>query len=688
MQETAPSSAQWSYTAALLNRFGDALLAFDKQLVCRIANASALELLGTSADHVTGLHARQVYPPEHVDRVVAQLEAALGGEVSRTRAWRDLPSVGRRCLDARVEPCLDADGRIVGALHSARDVTEVAEAEERARLAMMMFEHTTEGLMVLGADRRVRLVNPAFSALTGYPPGEVLGERPDLLVAGGTQNHNPYLDIWHALEYDGTWQGEVIYRGRDGKLLPTWQTVVRVRDGEGDLEHYLAIFTDLSERQRFEQQLERLAYYDVLTSLPNRALLSDRIAQAISRAERTGGGLALLFVDLDRFKVINDTLGNSQGDRLLRAVSQRLGEAADDGATVSRYGADQFLLLLPELGSPDQAATQAGRLLLALAAPHEAGGQTLTVTASIGIAVFPDDGEDRETLVQHAETAMQAAKRAGRNTFRFFTQDMNQRSAEFLLLENHLRQGLARDEFRLYYQPQIDLKTRKVIGMEALMRWRHPEMGLVPPNRFIPAAEESGLIVPLGRWAMKEACRQNKAWQAAGLLTAPVAVNVSARQFAEQLDEVAAEALAEAGLASEWLELEVTESTLMDDVNEAILTLGKLKRMGVRLAIDDFGTGYSSLSYLKRFPLDKLKVDRSFVIDILDDPDDAAIAGAIVSLAKNLRLTVIAEGVETAQQLDFLEQLGCDEMQGFLVAAPLPAEKVADFLADWHSGKV
>ncbi|WP_223879215.1 putative bifunctional diguanylate cyclase/phosphodiesterase [Chitinimonas arctica] len=688
MSDNCPPMAEWPYANILLNRFGDALLAFDKQLVCRFANTAALDMLGGQIADTQGQHAAIIYPADQTDRLQLALAAALGGQVTHARAWRDLPTRGRRYLDSRIEPCLNDEGHIVGALHSARDITEMAQTEEHARLAVLMFEHSTEGLMVLGADQRIRLVNPAFSALTGFAAEDVRGELPQHLMPSGQGMANPYPDIWHTLEYDPAWQGEVTYRRRDGRLLPTWQSVVRVRDANGHIEHYLAMFTDLTELQRFEQQMERLVYYDVLTGLPNRALLADRISQSSSRAERMGNGMAVLFIDLDRFKAINDTLGHQDGDQVLRNVAYRLAELVGTEITVSRYGADQFVLLYPELSSPAQAAALADRLLTALAEPHHIGGQPLTVTASLGIAIYPDDGKQRETLIQHAETAMQAAKKAGRQAFRFFTQDMNQRSAEFLLLDNHLRKAVATGQFLLYYQPQIDIRSRAVIGMEALMRWRHPELGLVPPNRFIPAAEESGLIVPMGAWALKEACMQNKIWQQAGLLYAPIAVNVSARQFAENLEAVTLDALRAADLAPEYLELEVTESTLMDDVGAAIQTLNTVKRMGVRLAIDDFGTGYSSLSYLKRFPLDKLKVDRSFVIDILTDPDDAAIAGAVVSLAKNLRLKVIAEGVETAEQLSFLDQLGCDEMQGFLVAPPLPADQVPDFLARWQAGDI
>lgn len=670
---------------ALLRRTQEPVLVFDDTLHCRFVNQAAYDYVGSRADSVIGYHADSIFANDYADSEMANtMLNALGGASATIRQQRQSTTDGECCYDIKIEPICESSGQVVGVAYIAHDVTHQMRIEERARLAMLMFEHITEGLIVLSADQRISAVNPAFTALTGYESSEVLNEMPSYLVPNDPTVRDPYPDIWQSLEYEHAWQGEVIYRRRDGRILPTWQTVVRIRDEAGAVLHYLALFNDLTERQRYEQQMERLVYYDVLTSLPNRALLSDRITQAMARAERLGDYVGILFVDLDRFKAINDTLGNAQGDTLLRTVASRLRQHTTTDMTVSRYGADQFVVLFPELQSPDQAATLADRLLAEIALPHAVGTQGLTITASIGLAVYPDDGEEKETLIQHAESAMQAAKRGGRNTFRFFTQDMNQRSAEFLLLDNHLRQALKQNELLLYYQPQIDLKTREVIGMEALMRWRHPDLGLVPPNRFIPAAEESGLIVPIGAWALQEACRQNKAWQDAGLLTAPVAVNVSARQFAEGLDTVAASALASTGLDPEWLELEVTESTLMDDVNEAIHTLNRLKGMGIRLSIDDFGTGYSSLSYLKRFPLHKLKVDRSFVIDILNHHDDGAIAGAVVSLAKNLRLKVIAEGVETVGQLDFLDQLGCDEMQGYLVSPPLPPDEIPAFLAKWR----
>ncbi|PHV11001.1 sensor domain-containing protein [Chitinimonas sp. BJB300] len=669
---------------ALFRHTGEQVMVFDHELICRFVNKAACDYKALSEENFLGYHASTIFSPDRYETAIyGALQKALSGETVHYRIWREHHLGGQCGFDVRVEPVPDRTGQLLGALFSARDISEQIKAEERARLAMMMFEHTTEGLMMLGADQRIQVVNPAFTTLLGYSVDETLRNQPEMFVPSLANGEQPYTEVWHALEYNHSWQGEITYRRRDGRQVPTWQTMVRVRDAAGDIKHYLAILNDLTERQRFEDQVEQLVYYDILTGLPNRALLSDRISQAMARTERRNGQLAIVFLDLDRFKAINNTLGNALGDQLLRAVSDRLKQVAGSEATVSRYGADQFVILLPQINNPDQASALAHHVLDALNVPHEIGEQTLTVTASLGISVYPDDGDNREGLIQHAETAMHATKKAGRNNFRFYTQDMNQRSTEFLLLENNLRKGLQKQEFVLYYQPQIDLKTRAVIGMEALIRWQHPEFGIVPPNRFISAAEETGLIMPLGKWVIQEACKQNKAWQQAGLLFAPIAVNVSARQFGEQLESLTREALQNTGLDAHWLELEVTESTLMEDLNEAILMLGTLKHMGVHLAVDDFGTGYSSLAYLKRFPIDKLKVDRSFIIDILEDPDDAAIAGAVISLAKNLRLKVIAEGVENAAQLDFLAELGCDEIQGYWIAKPLPADQIPLFLTDW-----
>jgi diguanylate cyclase (GGDEF)-like protein len=426
--------------------------------------------------------------------------------------------------------------------------------------------------------------------------------------------------------------------------------------------------------QRANDELQRLALQDPLTKLPNRLLLEDRISQAIAQAGRANSKTALLFVDLDRFKLINDSLGHYVGDELLRAVAQRLHHLLRGEDTVSRLGGDEFVILQRQVVDIIDAQDLAHRVLLALREPFRVHDQELLVTPSIGISVFPMHGDTAQMLITRADAAMYSAKQAGRNTYRMFELDMSTFFPERLTLENDLRRAIARGEFELHYQPKVNIATGRVVGMEALLRWRHATRGLIAPAEFIPIAEDSGAIVEIGQWVIEEACRQNVKWQRAGALPLRVAVNISGVQFRQpDLLDTIAQALASSGLKPECLEIEITESVIMQDPSQMIIVLEKLSAMGVHVSIDDFGTGYSSLSYLKRFPLDKLKIDRSFIRDISCDTDDAAITRAIIGLAHNLRLSVIAEGVETREQLEFLRSLGCDEYQGYYKSKPLPA---------------
>ncbi|HYC45317.1 MAG TPA: EAL domain-containing protein [Burkholderiales bacterium] len=428
--------------------------------------------------------------------------------------------------------------------------------------------------------------------------------------------------------------------------------------------------------ERANDELKRLALHDPLTKLPNRLLLEDRIDQAIAQATRGKTKCAVLFVDLDRFKMINDSLGHYMGDELLREVASRLQTVVRGEDTLSRLGGDEFVLLLREVTSPDDATAVAGKILEALREPMRVHGQELYVTPSIGVSVFPLHGDTAQMLITRADAAMYNAKQAGRNNFQVFAVDMATFFPERLAFQNDLRRALDRREFELHYQPKVNVGDGATVGMEALLRWRHPKRGLISPQDFIPLAEETGLIVPLGQWVIEEACAQNKAWQDAGLPRLRVAVNISGVQFRQKdLLETIAKALAKTGLAPQCLEIEITESVVMQNASEAIVTLEKLSRMGVHVSIDDFGTGYSSLSYLKRFPIDKLKIDRSFIRDISSDMEDAAIVRATIGLAHNLRLRVVAEGVETADQLQFLQTLGCDEYQGFYKSKPLTADE-------------
>ena len=432
-------------------------------------------------------------------------------------------------------------------------------------------------------------------------------------------------------------------------------------------------------------ELQHLALHDSLTKLPNRALLEDRIAQAIGHARRSMLGCAILFVDLDRFKTINDSLGHFVGDELLKGVALRLRGLVRAEDTVSRLGGDEFVILLCETADTEEATGVAAKIVAALREPFRVQHQELYVTPSVGVSVYPMHGENAQTLITSADAAMYNVKQAGRNDVRVFASEMSTFFPERLMLENDLRGALEREEFVLFYQPKVDVGSGETVGMEALVRWRHPEKGLVAPDRFIPLAEETGLIVPIGRWVIHEACRQNKAWQDSGMPELRIAVNISGLQFRQKdlLDTIAA-SLHATGLSPECLEVEITESVVMHNASEAIVTLEKLSRMGVHVSIDDFGTGYSSLSYLKRFPIDTLKIDRSFIRDVSSDMDDAAIVRATIGLAHNLRLRVVAEGVETAEQLHFLRSLGCDEYQGYHKSRPLPAaEFERNLRAEW-----
>ena len=433
------------------------------------------------------------------------------------------------------------------------------------------------------------------------------------------------------------------------------------------------------ERTQAGQRIQHLAYYDALTGLPNRVLLQDRVSQILTLAERDGKEVALLFIDLDRFKTVNDSLGHDIGDRLLQVVAQRTQGCLREADTISRLGGDEFVVLLPETGAQG-AAHVAQNILEQAVGPYPIQGHQLSITSSIGISLYPHDGRDVETLIKNADTAMYHAKENGRAAYQFFTPEMNRAVLERLTLENGLREALDSGQFVLYYQPQIDIATGATIGAEALIRWRHPALGLVLPGKFIAVAEETGLIVAIGEWVLREACRQNRAWQLSGLPAIPVGVNLSARQFRKDIADSVTRALDESSLAPGCLDLELTEGAMMHNAESALTTLRHLREMGVQLSIDDFGTGYSSLGYLKRLPIDKVKIDQSFIRDIIVDPDDRAIASAIISMGHRMRLKVVAEGVETPAQLAFLREERCDEAQGYLFGRPMPAEEFATFL--------
>ncbi|OBU85372.1 EAL domain-containing protein [Chromobacterium subtsugae] len=574
----------------------------------------------------------------------------------------------------------DAFGRINAVWRMVRDISEKRAAEERVQLAAKVFENTVEGIMITDADRRIRSVNRAFTEITGYTQHEVLGQKTSILSSG--RHDQPFYDqMWQAIAEDGSWQGELWNRRKNGEVYPEWLAINAVRNSLEEITHYVAIFSDLTERKAADERIQFLAHFDVLTSLPNRMHMQDRVELAIHNAVRDNQRLALLLLDLDRFKTVNESLGHSAGDTLLQVAADRIRTVLGPGEMLARQGGDEFIVLLPLVSDPGEAALAAERVREVFANPIELHNHVITITPSIGISVYPDDGRDYETLVRNADAAMYHAKSSGRNSYKFYTADLNARAREILAIESQLRFALERDEFVLHYQPQVEMQSGRIVGAEALIRWNHPSLGLLGPVRFIQVAEERGFIVQIGNWVIGEATRQLVAWRQAGLPELTLAVNLSALQFRQpDLAEQLQHALASSGLPGHALDIEVTESIIMEDAQATIQTIDNMKNMGLRLSIDDFGTGYSSLSYLKRFKADKLKIDRSFVRDIPQDADDSAIARAIINMAKNLNMQVVAEGVETMEQWQFLEQEGCDFVQGYLIAKPLPADDFAALL--------
>jgi len=579
-----------------------------------------------------------------------------------------------------------ADGR-EAVVSMATDVTARRKADERLRFAAAVFDSSYNSIVITDPDANIVGANPAFSKFTGYEISELIGKTPRLLKSG-RHNADFYHSFWKTLRQNGHWQGEMWNKRKDGKEYLQWLSVSAVRGPDGETTHYIGISDDITKSRENISTINFLAYFDALTGLANRTMAMNRLEKEMAHAQYQGSRLAILHLDLDDFKTINESLGHGAGDTMLKTVAQRLLSCVRANGMVSRQGGDEFFIILPDIADLDAVNSLAVEVLSQLGKPFHIEGTEFSLSGSIGIALYPDDGTDSDSLQKKAEMAMYNAKQSGRNTHRFFTEEMNAYATEHLFIRNGLLHALEKGEFLLYYQPQICIDSGRMIGAEALLRWNHPEIGIIQPTRFIHIAEESGLIVPIGNWVLHEACKQAMAWHESGWPDLTVAVNISALQFRRgDLELTVNAALAASGLDSKFLELELTESVLIQNTEKSLDTIQRLKELGLKLSIDDFGTGFSSLSYLKHLPVDKLKIDRSFVSDITENHEDAAIVLSIISLAHTLKKTVVAEGVETKAQLEFLRRHHCDEMQGFFFSHPLPADDFLRLLQEEHDLK-
>ncbi|WP_261303019.1 sensor domain-containing protein [Paenibacillus andongensis] len=572
----------------------------------------------------------------------------------------------------------DKRGKITNYVGIFIDITERKKSEKKLQLHARVFETASEGIMITDTKGTILSVNPAFSETTGYSEDEVLAQTPRMLHSG-VQDAEFYIQMWASIHETGSWQGEVWNKRKNGEIYPEWLTINAVRNENGKISNYVGVFTDITERKLSEENLKYLAHYDVLTGLPNRFLFHDRLSHAIRQANRQGHSAALMFIDLDHFKLINDTLGHVVGDQLLLKASKRLESCVRTGDTVSRFGGDEFTVILPRIHETKDALLVAQKILEELALPFFLAEQELFITASIGISVYPLHGEDSETLIKQADSAMYRAKEQS-NNYQLYTSNMNATFYRKMKLENGLRKALEKDQLRIVYQPQMDIRTGRINGIEALLRWEHPEMGMVSPNEFIQIVEENGQIVEIGEWVLRKVCEQNKAWQSAGYPPLKCAINLSPRQFNNKnLIETVKQILKETELDPSYLCFEITENISIHQIESVLTVLHEFKEIGLELAIDDFGKGHSALSYLKKYPIDTLKIDKCFVQGIEMDRGNASIAKAMIDMAHGLGLRVIAEGVETEDQLAFLKDLHCDSIQGFWLSRPLPPERIESF---------
>jgi diguanylate cyclase (GGDEF)-like protein/PAS domain S-box-containing protein len=649
-----------------------------------------LDYTGTTLEEMTGGGCEEVYHPDHVQRVLESLRRCF----QTGEAWEETFPIRNRFGDyrwflSRAAPIRDSSGRVSRWFGTFTDISDSKSLEEALFIekerAQVTLNCIGDAVICTNLSGKITFLNLVAERMTGWSCKESEG-RPlsevFRIIDGATRQPAPDpMETAVAKNKIVALTTNCVLVRRDGSESAIEDSAAPIHDRDGHITGGVIVFHDVSATRAMSVQMAYSAQHDFVTNLPNRILLNDRVTQAISLALRNSRSIALLFLDLDHFKYINDSLGHAVGDKLLQSVAKRLQASVRASDTVSRQGGDEFVLLLSEISHPEDAATSAKKMLQSLSAPCFIDGHDLHIDGSIGISIYPADGQNAETLIKNADTAMYHAKESGRNNFQFFTAEMNMKAVARQSTESSLRRAIERNEFLLHYQPKVDLVTRTITGVEALIRWEQPGRGLIPPAQFVPIAEDCGLILPIGRWVLREACRQAREWQDAGLPFKRMSVNVSSAEFRDKgFVEGVARVLAETGLNARHLDLELTEGVLMADAGSTGVTLQALKAMGLHLAVDDFGTGYSSLSYLRQFPIDVLKIDQSFVRQITDNPDDSPIVSAIIDMGKNLKQRVVAEGIETQEQLTFLQARHCAEGQGYFFSQPLPASEIGSLL--------
>ena len=658
--------------------FGMCLSSLDNQFL-RV-NQAFCQLLGYSKEELLAGGWLRLTHSDDLERSRGAVDELRSGRVASVEFEKRYIHRQGNVIWVRMRISVVRDGRGEPSyfITHIQDITERVKAEERMQLWSRVLDQSAEGIMICDPQERILLVNKAFERLTGFSAEEVLGKTPRILESG-RQDRAFYADLWKSVLETGSWQGEMWNRRKNGEVYVEWLSISAVYDHKRALTHYVGIFSDITVRKRDEDRMVHLAHYDALTDLPNRVLLMDRLNQLTKAAQRRKSKVAVVFIDLDRFKEVNDSLGHDAGDVLLQTIAKRFSSVVRGEDTMARIGGDEFVAVFQNIHDGQDASIIARGLFSCLKNPVTLNGYELTVTASMGISIYPDDASDGQEMIRNADAAMYQAKGAGRNVYQFYTSDLNQRALEMLSMESDLRRAIERQEFVLYYQPQVDVISGSLVGAEALIRWRHPEFGLVMPGKFICIAEERGLIIPIGSWVIDEAARQAAVWQNAGT-PIRIAVNVSAVQFRQKdFVEQVENSVRKHGIIPDNLELELTESIVMRDAETTVKILERLHNLGFQLSIDDFGTGYSSLSYLRRFPIDKIKIDQSFV----RDENAGSIVLAVISLAQSLKVKVIAEGVETSEQLEILREQHCDEAQGFLFSPALVSAEFEKLVRNW-----